>query len=130
MLRRRLDFSALPRVFLAAVLGSISAAGVGASSEIARPQDDFYMFINQLWLESTEIPKAVPWISPFVVNTLRVQARIEGLILESAEANAAEGTDRQRIGDLFRSFMDKARVERAGLARMKAELQRIKTSPI
>lgn len=113
-------------LLLAALLGGMCTAGAGAPQPPARPQDDFYLHVNQHWLDTAEIPPTVPWISPFVVITLRVQDRIKGLILESAGRNAASGTDTQRIGDLYRSFMDEARIERAGLVPIWAELQRVK----
>lgn len=89
--------------------------------QIPRPQDDYYGHVNAAWA----IPHDVPWISPYVVNTLRVQDRIKQLVEAAAAGTPAAGTDAQRIGDLYRSYTGEARIEAAGLAPLQSELARI-----
>ncbi|MEE4209906.1 MAG: hypothetical protein V2I43_11625, partial [Parvularcula sp.] len=57
----------------------------GAEAQSAvRPQDDFYSYVNEAWLAETGIPDDVPWISPFVVNTLEVQSEVRAVIEEAS----------------------------------------------
>lgn len=90
-----------------------------------RPQDDFYLYVNADWTAHTPIPPDLPWISPFVENTLRVQSRTRVLIEEAAAGSPAAGTDAQRIGDLYRSYADEAAIEKKALTPLRSELARI-----
>lgn len=102
-------------------LALISATGQSSP----RAQDDFYLHVNRDWFKTARIPPTAPWISPLVVNTLRVQSRINGLIEEVAAAHAPLGTQRQQIGDLYRSYLDQNSIESAGIAPLASELDRI-----
>lgn len=81
--------------------------------------------MNAAWSASTPIPADVPWISPYVVNTLRVQDRIKRLVQSAAAGTSAAGTDAQRIGDLYRSYAGEARIDAVGLTPLQSELARI-----
>ncbi|MEE4212523.1 MAG: M13 family metallopeptidase [Parvularcula sp.] len=90
-----------------------------------RPQDDFYTFTNSEWLSETSIPAAVPWISPYVVNTLAIQSQLETIVLELAAATHSPGSEAARIADLYRSFVDTAQLDARGLAPLHSALARI-----
>jgi putative endopeptidase len=47
-------------------------------------------------------------------NTL---PQLRGIIEKAAAGNPAKGTDAQRIGDFYASFMDEARLEQLGAPR-------------
>ncbi len=85
-----------------------------------RPQDDFYQYINGGWLASNTIPADRSRWGTF--DTLREAAEAQVLVLiedaaAEAESGAAEvGSDSQKIGDLYRSYMDTERVEALGAA--------------
>ncbi|TJZ80332.1 peptidase M13 [Rhodococcus oryzae] len=87
-----------------------------------RAQDDLFVHVNGKWLDDYVIPADRAVDGAF--RTLYDQAEVDvrAIITESAEARGEEGTDSQRIGDLYSSFMDADAVERAGLEPIAGEL--------
>ena len=90
-----------------------------------RPQDDFYRYVNGGWLKKNEIPADASGWGAF--QELRENSRnAEHELFESAgKANTPAGTPRRKIGDLYASYMDSARVEKLGTAPLAPELKRI-----
>jgi putative endopeptidase len=91
-----------------------------------RPQDDLYRYANGGWLATTEIPADKPRYGAFTKLRDDSEARLRAIIEESAAAkDRAPGSDEQRVGDLYASFMDEARAEALGLKPLEAEFARI-----
>ena len=91
----------------------------------ARAQDDFYQHVNGLWINRTEIPADKSrWgaFSELQENTL---PKLRGLIEDAAASHAAKGTDAQKVGDLYASFMDQPARERLGRAPLAGDFARI-----
>ncbi|MBL8556138.1 MAG: M13 family metallopeptidase [Phenylobacterium sp.] len=91
----------------------------------AAPGDDFYRYAVGKWTDTTEIPADLSSVGAFVAIRETANARIRGIIEDTAKAPAAEGSDAQKIGDYFASFMDQARIEQLGAAPLKPELDAI-----
>ena len=91
-----------------------------------RPQDDFYQHVNGAWLESTQIPADRPEVSVFTRLDEAGQEALRALVEDAGRVtlNSAD-VNRRKIGDLFRSFMDEARLAEQGLLPLGAELERI-----
>src|SRR5215472_243998 len=132
MLRRR----ELLALLLAPWLASCQSAGAGKSSlssgldlesldRAVRPQDDLYRFVAGAWLRDTPIPPDRSNYGAF--GMLQDQAYMDmRAIAEAAGAvTAPAGSDAQRIGDLYLSFMDTAGIEAVGLEPLRPELTRI-----
>ncbi|MDX1459880.1 MAG: M13 family metallopeptidase [Xanthomonadales bacterium] len=70
------------------------------------PGDDFNRYVNGGWMASAEIPP------DRASNTVGLQVHEEAtenvriIIEESAEGDFAKGTDEQKVGDLYTSWMD------------------------
>ena len=90
-----------------------------------RPQDDFYRYVNGQWLARTEIPSDRSNYSLFVMLEEGAQRDLRVIVEEAARSGAAMGTDAQKVGDFYASFMDESAIEQRGLAPLKAELARI-----
>jgi putative endopeptidase len=90
-----------------------------------RPQDDFYSYVNAKWLAETAIPDDVPWISPYVVNFLKVNAELQKLIEKLGSTNPPRNSQAQRIGDLYQSFMNESVIERLGVTPLAEDLRLI-----
>lgn len=90
-----------------------------------RPQDDFFRFVNGGWLTRTAIPEDASSWGAF--NELREKSRtaLHGILEQAAASNAAPGSERRKVGDLYASFMDSARVESLGLTPLRSELTAI-----
>lgn len=89
------------------------------------PADNFYRFVNGRWLEQTHIPSdRVRWGS---FDELREQSEqhVLQIITELAAQDAEPGSDAQKIGDMFASFMDTVRIEALGLSPLEPELRAI-----
>jgi predicted metalloendopeptidase len=91
-----------------------------------RPQDDFFRYVNGGWLKTTQIPADRSSFGSFVELRDRSEESLRAIIEEAAAArNAQPGSETQKVGDLYPSFMDSARVEAAGVAPLRPELARI-----
>ena len=91
----------------------------------ARPQDDLFGHVNGRWLVDYEIPADRATDGAFRSLYDRAEEQIRDLITEASESGAADGTDEQRIGDLYASFLDEDTVTRIGVQPLLDELARI-----
>jgi putative endopeptidase len=89
----------------------------------ARPQDDLFGHVNGRWLADYDIPPDRATDGAFRALYDRAEEQVRDLITEAAgEQGAAAGTDPQRIGDLYASFLDEEAVERRGVQPLLDEL--------
>ncbi|KKE98221.1 M13 family metallopeptidase [Mycolicibacterium obuense] len=88
----------------------------------ARPQDDLFGHVNGRWLAEYQIPADRATDGAFRTLHDRAEEQIRDLITEAAQAHAPDGTDQQRIGDLYASFMDEQTIRERGLAPLLEEL--------
>jgi putative endopeptidase len=88
----------------------------------ARAQDDLFGHVNGRWLADYEIPADRATDGAFRTLFDRSEAQVRDLITEAAAVQATSGTDQQRIGDLYASFLDEDAVERRGLQPLLDEL--------
>ncbi|MGW6374687.1 M13 family metallopeptidase [Rhodococcus sp. NPDC055112] len=87
-----------------------------------RAQDDLFFHVNGKWLDDYVIPADRAVDGAFRTLYDQAELDVQAIITESAEARGEDGTDSQRIGDLYSSFMDADAVERAGLEPIAGEL--------
>lgn len=90
-----------------------------------KPQEDFFRYVNGNWLAKTEIPADKSSWGSF--NELRDNAdqQVLSLIKAAAAKPAEAGSDTQKIGDLYRSYLDTAKIEALGITPLAADLQAI-----
>ncbi|HEX4191170.1 MAG TPA: M13-type metalloendopeptidase [Marmoricola sp.] len=86
-----------------------------------RPQDDLFGYVNGSWLETAEIPSDRSSWGPFVMLADAAEEHVRVIISDCAEGRV-EGEDATKIGDLFASFMDEARVDELGTAPLEPRL--------
>ncbi|WP_400192563.1 M13 family metallopeptidase [Hymenobacter sp. B81] len=119
---------------LTAVLAGCQSGGKGgAQPDLLRanldttvhPGNDFFTYANGGWLKKHPIPASESsWsIGKEVQN--EVYARLRAINEEAAKANAAQGSNQQKIGDFWATGMDSARINQQGITPLKAELDRI-----
>jgi putative endopeptidase len=88
-----------------------------------RPQDDLFRHVNGTWLAKTEIPGDKASYGAFDILFDKAQADLRTIVEESAKATAkTPGSEAQKIGDFYESFMNEARAEELGITPLKAEL--------
>ena len=91
-----------------------------------RVQDDLFTHMNGKWLATTEIPADKASWGSFAKLRDDIQPQLRTIIENAANAkDKAAGSDTQRIGDFYASFMDEARLEQLGVAPLKGEFARI-----
>ncbi len=90
-----------------------------------RAQDDFYRYVNGIWLDQTDIPADKARFGAF--DKLRDDSleQQRTLIEELQRSIDPSDPDQQKIVDLYSSFMDEAALERLRLKPLAAELARI-----
>ncbi|WP_319453177.1 MULTISPECIES: M13 family metallopeptidase [unclassified Mycobacterium] len=88
----------------------------------ARPQDDLFGHVNGRWLADHEMPADRATDGAFRLLADRAEEQVRDLITEAAATDAPAGTDEQRIGDLYASFMDTDAVARIGVRPLLDEL--------
>ncbi|MEN0134154.1 MAG: M13 family metallopeptidase [Rhodococcus sp. (in: high G+C Gram-positive bacteria)] len=87
-----------------------------------RAQDDLFVHVNGKWIDEYEIPADRAIDGAFRTLYDKAEVDVQNIIEDAAGSGAAPGTDAQRIGDLYGSFMDADVVETAGLAPIAGEL--------
>ncbi|RZQ56179.1 peptidase M13 [Pseudidiomarina tainanensis] len=90
-----------------------------------RPQDDLFQFVNGTWYENTEIPADKSRIGSFLELRERNQERLRTLIETASAQEAEEGSNAQKIGDFFNSYMDVEKLNSLGYTPIAADLQAI-----
>jgi putative endopeptidase len=88
------------------------------------PGDDLYRHLNGGWLTSHQIPadRASDGVAYALHDEAEAQVRE---IIESAHATAGDNGDAQKIGDLYRSFMNTDAIEKLGVSPLAADLAAI-----
>ena len=90
-----------------------------------RAQDNFFRYINGQWLDRTEIPADRARWGSFDELRERAEQQVLDIVLEFADTEAEVGSNEQKIGDLFRAYMDEDTIEVRGLAPLNEALARI-----
>ncbi|MDR7358331.1 M13 family metallopeptidase [Paeniglutamicibacter sulfureus] len=94
-----------------------------------RPQDDLYRHANGAWLSTAQIPADQGSYGSFMALRDDSEAAVRAII-ESAQDNriAADGTPdarKERIANLYESFMDEERIEASGVEPIRTDLSSI-----
>ena len=91
-----------------------------------RPGDNFFLYANGTWLKNNPIPPTeTRWGSFNELQENNYKALHQLLDDAAAIQNPASGSREQKVGDFYRSGMDSAAIERAGLDPLRGVLQRI-----
>ena len=90
-----------------------------------RPQDDLYRHGAGNWLTKTEIPADRTNYGPFIKLADDAEASIHEIVEATADGRAVPGSDAQKIGDFYASFLDTTSIALAGIKPLQPELDRI-----
>ncbi|MEO5686586.1 MAG: M13-type metalloendopeptidase [Burkholderiaceae bacterium] len=104
-----------------APLGSgIDRSGMDAS---VRPQDDLFLAMNGTWVQNTAMPADKSRWGVFDELRDRTDRQVRGLIEGLQATHPAPGSNAQKVDDYFRTFLDVAAIDKAGLAPVAASLK-------
>lgn len=93
--------------------------------DAVRVQDDLFSHVNGKWLDTHEIPDDRSVDGAFHVLRDRAEENVRDIITACAEADPPSGSDAQKIGDLFGSFMDTDHIEALGIGPIRGEIEAI-----
>jgi endothelin-converting enzyme/putative endopeptidase len=104
----------------------LSGIDLTAIDKTVRPQDDLFRYVNGTWLETTEIPGDRSRYGIFNVLYDNTQEQLKTIIQEAADTDAAQGTNTQKLGDMYNSYMNVELANQLGLSPLQSELDSIK----
>ena len=96
-----------------------------------RPQDDLFRAVNGAWLAKAKIPADRSSYGAFMALAEQAEKDLRAIIEACADAkDNPPGSERQKIGDMYASYMNETRAEQLGIepiAGMLAAIDRIET---
>ena len=105
-----------------ALVAGIDMANADAS---IRAQDDFYRHVNGQWLANTAIPADKSNYGSFTKLADDAEVQLRAIIEQAAATSAKEGTEQQKVGDFFKSYMNTEKLEALGVSPIAASLAEI-----
>jgi len=89
------------------------------------PGNNWYEYANGAYITRTTIPPDRVGMNGFSTLADTVNKRVAGIIEEAVKSNAAPGTEKRKMADLYASYMDAATIESRGLTSIKPHLDSI-----
>jgi len=95
----------------------------------AKPGDDFFRYANGAWVDRVQIPADKSAYSLRLAMTDLTEQRLHDLMEENAKKTEAKpSTIEGKVGAFYKSFMDEARIEKAGASSLKDKLAEIRSA--
>ncbi len=91
----------------------------------ALPGTDFYQYACGGWMKNNPIPAEYSQYGSFTILAENNRKQIQGLIEELAATQHEAGSVAQKIGDLYKIVMDSVKLNKDGVAPIKAELDQL-----
>ena len=88
-----------------------------------RPQDDLFLAVNGNWVKNTQIPADKSRWGTFDALRDRTDHQVRDLVEGLQATHPADGSNAQKVNDYFRSYVDEAAIDKAGLDPIAASLQ-------
>jgi len=104
--------------------GTAVGIDVAAMDKTVKPGDDFYAYANGTWMKKTEIPADRSSIGGFFIADQQTEKQLAELMDGIVKSDAAADTDAGRIKAFYNAFMDTKAIDAAGMAPMKADMDR------
>ena len=98
---------------------------VAGMDRTTRAGDDFVTHTSGTYLKTLEIPADKTSFGMFTKLRDLSQERTRTIIEKAAASAGAPGSEAQKVGDFYASFMDEAAIEAKGIAPIKPELDKI-----
>ena len=110
-----------------------SSASAGKQPDLLRaaldttvaPGDDFFSYANGTWIKNHPIPASESNSGIGIEVQKEIYARLRATSVEAAKANAAAGSNQQKIGDFWAVGIDSVKADKLGYTPIKPELDRI-----
>jgi putative endopeptidase len=90
-----------------------------------KPGDDFYRYVNGSWLKTIEIPADKASYGSFAILADEAQEDVKAIIDTASQGDFAVGSDEQKVGDMYSSYMDIDNRNAMGVSPLSPELAKI-----
>ena len=90
-----------------------------------KPGDDFNAYVNGAWVAKTEIPADKASYGVGYIVHEESQANIKAIIDESASGKFSQGSDEQKVGDLYYSYTDREKRNQLAATPLENEFKKI-----
>ena len=109
------------------MVGSDEISGVNFDNfdNTVHPGDDFFEYVSGTWLKNTEIPADKARYGSFNVLRDNAEDDVKAIIEEASASNAVAGSSEQKVGDLYKSYMDMEKRNALGIAPLENRLASI-----
>jgi putative endopeptidase len=92
----------------------------------SRPQDNFFMHVNGTWMKNSKIPADRTSDGAFYELREKSRSDVKAIINElSLRTDLPQGSDEQKVADLYNSIIDTARINALGLEPLREQLNSI-----
>ena len=91
------------------------------------PGDNFQMYVNGKWISETEIPSDKSRYGIFAILRDKSQDDVKKIIESSAATENESGSDEQKVGALYASFMDTEKRNALGVKPLESEFDKIQS---
>ncbi|WP_316817769.1 M13 family metallopeptidase [Pedobacter nyackensis] len=89
------------------------------------PGNNFTEYVNGSWMKNTKVPSDKARYGVMDIINDKAQEDVKALIENAAKGEAKEGSDEQKIGDFYASYMDMKTRDAVGLTPLVAEFKKI-----
>jgi len=91
----------------------------------AAPGDNFMQYVNGNWIKNTKIPADKASFGAATVLHEKAQDDVRAIIENAAKAGGKDGSDEQKIGDYYASYLNQKGRDSVGLAPLNEEFKKI-----
>jgi len=103
----------------------VSGIDIANFDTSVRPQDDLFRAINGKWLTEFELPADKSNYGSFTKLIEQSRTDVKAIIEEASKGDAPKGSDAQKVGDLYKSFMTQELLNEIGVKPLQPEFARI-----
>ncbi len=94
-----------------------------------KPGDDFFRHALGSWLKNAQIPPDRTFTGADLTLIQQAETDARQIITEAGASTPAAGTDAQKIGDFYASYMDESGIENKGVDPIRSDLMTIDDAP-
>jgi putative endopeptidase len=89
------------------------------------PGNNFTQYVNGTWVKNTKLPADKSSYGAGSIVNDEAQENVKAIIENAAKANGKDGSEEQKIGDLYDSYLNMKVRDSIGLAPLKEEFKKI-----
>ncbi|MGL5112227.1 MAG: M13 family metallopeptidase [Flavobacterium sp.] len=92
---------------------------------LVKPGDNFASYVNGTWVKNTKIPADKSSYGAGYMLYEQAQKDVKAIIEEASKGNFSQGSDEQKIGDFYNSFLNRKDRDARGITPLQPELKAI-----